>query len=176
MRRHVGRRYQRDTAFEQSVEQRAKNHRIRDVRDEKLVETQHARLARDVIRHVLERRLAVAELFELVVHVVHEAVKVAASFGFERQALEEQVHEPGLAAPDAAPEIQAFLDARRAPSAEFGKQLQRAGGQPARSAAGVRRDQSLAQIVQRIDRCFLRRIRAKAALLQLLAIELLEIG
>ena len=56
---------------------------------------------------LFERRLALAQRLELRVHVVHEAVEMATALLREGQAVEEQVHEPGLAAADAAPEIEA---------------------------------------------------------------------
>src|SRR6185436_2059770 len=97
---------QRDTALEQRLEQRAENHRVRDVGNEELIEAQHARLRGDGVGDDLQRRLTVRQLLQLCMHVVHEAVKVPPALLLERQAVEEQVHQPGLAATDTAPQVQ----------------------------------------------------------------------
>ena len=83
------------------------DHRISDVRDVQLIEAQHARYrARGAWRRCSSgaRRRAAARVR---VHVVHETVEVAAALVREREAGEEKIHEPGLAAPDAAPQVQA---------------------------------------------------------------------
>jgi len=41
-------------------------------------------------------------------HVVHHAVKVNTFFLFDLQAVEEKVHQEGLAAPDTTPDVQTF--------------------------------------------------------------------
>ena len=40
-----------------------------------------------------------------VVHLAHEAVKVDALLAFQREPVVEKIHQPGLAAPHAAPEV-----------------------------------------------------------------------
>ena len=52
-------------------------------------------------------RVGDAEASQLVVDVAHEAVKVQAALGGERQRFVEQIHEIGFAAADAAPKIEA---------------------------------------------------------------------
>ena len=66
-------------------------------------------LLRDLFRDAIERIGLVLVLLQLVVHRLHEAMEVAALLVAERQALEEQVHQPGLAASDAAPDVQPAL-------------------------------------------------------------------
>ena len=109
IRRDVGGCDQRDAALEQPAEQVAEQHRIGDVGDEQLVEAQDARLLRDPVGDAVERVGLLLVLLQLVVHRLHEAVEVAALLVAERQALEEQIHQPRLAAADAAPHIEPTL-------------------------------------------------------------------
>ena len=88
----------------------AEQHRIGDVCDEQFIETQHSSLAGDLFGDELERIGAILVLLQLVMDELHEAMKVTALLVLERQAVEEQIHEPGLAATDAAPDIQALLE------------------------------------------------------------------
>ena len=106
--RQVRRRDERHAALEQVAEQVAEDHRIADVRDEQLVEAQHARVARDAVGDPLQRIARLAEPFQFAMDLAHEAMEVHAAFVRERQRREEQIHEPGLAAPDRAPQVQAL--------------------------------------------------------------------
>ncbi len=54
VRRNVRGRDERDTFVEQMRKQFAEDHRVADVRDEELVETQHARFARQTFRDELQ--------------------------------------------------------------------------------------------------------------------------
>ena len=60
-----------------------------------------------------ERVGSILVLLELVMHELHEPMKVTALFVFEGQALEKQIHEPGLAASDPAPDVEAARLRRR---------------------------------------------------------------
>jgi hypothetical protein len=111
---HVRREHERDATFEQSLEQVAEDHRVGDVGDEQLVEADDARLLRNLVRHGIERRLLTLEPLEVRVHLVHEPVEVGAAFRRLGEARVEQIHEPGLAATDTAPEVHAFGRRRRA--------------------------------------------------------------
>ena len=90
----------------------AQQHGIGDVRDEEFIETDQARLAGDLFGDEFERIGDVLVLLQFVVHRLHEAMKVTALLVLERQAVEEQVHQPGLAATDATPDIQPALQVR----------------------------------------------------------------
>ena len=96
-------------------------------------------LLRDPVGDQLERIGLVLVLLQLVVHRLHEAMEVAALLVRERQALEEQVHQPGLAAADAAPDVQAALQLRALAAATAGRP---AACVPSSALAGLRaRDQ-----------------------------------
>ena len=77
-----------------------------DVVDRELVEADHARLRREPIRDEFERILAVAQRLEMLVHVGHEAMKVAAQLVVERQCAVEKIHQERFAASHAAPEVE----------------------------------------------------------------------
>jgi len=83
--RYVRGGHQRDAAIEQSAKKIAQDHRIADVADEQLVETQHACLASNLVRNQLQRISAILMFSKLVVHGLHEAVEVAALLVLERQ-------------------------------------------------------------------------------------------
>ena len=68
-------------------------------------------LLRELVGDQFERIGAILVLLQFVVHRLHEAVEVTALLVPERQALEEQIHQPGLAAADAAPHVQSALQA-----------------------------------------------------------------
>ena len=104
---HVGCRNQRYATFEERREQAAQDHRVGNVGDEELVEAQHARVLRDVFGYNFEGRFAFVQSFELGVHIVHETMEVSSTALGEGEALVEEIHHPGLAAADAAPEIDA---------------------------------------------------------------------
>ena len=135
--RHVGGCHQRHSSIEQAAEQIAQNHRIADVAHEQLVETEDARLARDLVGNEIQRIGAVLVLAQLIVHRLHEAMKVTALLVLEGQRLEEQVHEPGLAATDAAPEIQSLFQFPRLATEQRGQHAFR-----------LRPRQSRAQIIE----------------------------
>ena len=105
-RRHVGRRHQRHPAAAQAVEERPEGHRVGDIRHVQLIEAQHSRGARQRPCDLLERRALTPDAFQLRVHLVHEAVEMYPPRLPGRQAPEEQIHQEGLAATDAAPEVQ----------------------------------------------------------------------
>ena len=113
-RRHVGRRHQRHPAAEQAVEERPEDHRVGDIRHVQLIEAQHPRGARQRPRDLFERGALTGDALKLRVHLVHEAVEMYPPRLPGRQAPEEQIHEEGLAATHAAPEVQsAHRRARR---------------------------------------------------------------
>src|SRR6185312_12743526 len=89
----------------------------------------------------------------------------------EGQALEEQVHEPGLAAAHAAPEVQTALrlphgaaDQAAEPAAEGGRM------------SFVRRDESLAQLVELCDGRQLRRVGLETAIGEPLQVKVAKAG
>jgi hypothetical protein len=108
VRRNVRGRNERDPFVEQVCEQLAEDHRIADVRDEKFVETQYARFVRQTLGHQPQRIRAAGKSCEIAVHTMHEAVKVRAQLFGKRHAIEEQIHQEGLAAPNASPYVQSL--------------------------------------------------------------------
>ena len=104
--RLVGGGHQHHALRHHQAEQTAEQHRIADVADEQFVETQHAQLAAQLLGQQAQW-VGVAGQLELApVHPAHEMVKVLAPRR-HRQAVIETVHQPGLAAPDRPPEVDA---------------------------------------------------------------------
>ena len=111
-----------------------------------------ARLARDFLGDELERVLDVAVVLQPLVHGRHETVEMLPPFVLERQRVEEQIHHERLAAPDAAPEIEA-ADGLAALAGEL-RDL-------AAPTARRRCTQQVAvQALERLDRAHLRRVGA----------------
>ena len=107
-RRDVRGRDQGHAAAEQPLEERAQYHRIGNVGDEELIEAQHTGTRGNAPRHELERSLAVLGAAELRMHAAHEAIKMTALARHAPDRGEERVHEQGLAAADAAPQVNAL--------------------------------------------------------------------
>ena len=140
VRRGVGAGHQHHAFGEQALEQAAQQHRVADVADEELVEAP-ARAAAAPSRGDRRQRIALAGVrAQALVHFAHEAMEMRC--GVSRRIgrlVEEQVDQEGLAAADAAPQVQA-----RAWPARFGaKQGQaveqaaaRSGRRAARRACG----------------------------------------
>src|SRR5438309_1914528 len=122
----------------------AEDHRIADIADEKLVETEHARLRGEMRSNRDERILMALEFVQLGVHAAHETMEVQAQLRFERQRFEEQVDQKRLAAADRAVKVQALRRRRRTQTLP-----------PARV---LRRDQFGADAIEMRERCALRRI------------------
>ena len=108
--RPVGRGDHDRAAFEQRLEQAAQDHRVGDVDDMQFVETEQPGIVGDVAgdrgQKVVDPAGA-APLVQPVLDFQHEFVEVDPAFAGDRGGIEEQVHEHGFAAPDAAKEIQA---------------------------------------------------------------------
>ena len=81
--------------------------------DEKLVEAEHAGFGGHVAGDRGERVLDIPQRAQPLVHVLHDAMEVRAAFSLERQRLEKEIHQEGLAAADAAPDIKARYSRRR---------------------------------------------------------------
>ena len=158
-RRQVRGEDQRDAAFEQSREQSAQQHGVGDVADEQFVQAQHAGVACDVGRHVLQRVgqvPQVAQFAETRVHVLHQAMEVLAPRRHADVRMEE-IHQEGLAAADAAPEIYAALAGRAAVAlARLGSPT--AEETPLRTVLCAA--QAHRQVRQAVDRMQLRGVRA----------------
>ncbi len=106
--RGVGGGHQGHAFGEQPFQQARQQHRVADVGDEELVQHQHPQPAAPFLGD-LGQRVALALVFaQALVDAAHEAVEVGAVLLLDRQAVVEQVDQEGLAAADAAPEIQAL--------------------------------------------------------------------
>ncbi len=116
--RQVGGGHQGDAAAEQQAQQTAQDHGVGDVGDEELVEAQHPRARRHVRGDPVQRVLQAPVTLQRLVHPPHHAVEVDAQLVLEGQFLEEQVHEQGLAAAHAAPEIESAHRLHREASGE----------------------------------------------------------
>jgi hypothetical protein len=104
--------------------------------------------------------------FQLGVHVVHESVEMPATAFGEGQALEKQIHHPGLATPDTSPEIEAANGLSGCLASEGAEQ---AAHERRVGLAGS--DQTLSQVTETIDYGGLHGVGAKAALGHLLSVE-----
>lgn len=93
--------------IEQHLEQTAKDNRIADIADEQFVETQHPYLLGQRPGQGRERVSGAIELEQALMNPCHEMVEMLAP-GRQLQAAMEQVHQPGLATADRAPEVQAL--------------------------------------------------------------------
>lgn len=120
--------------MKQLGKQTAEDHGVGYIDDVKLVETDehgfvcnglgHGRNRVVLLRGAGLQRLPVG--VDAVVHIGHEGVEVRAAFAFDGGDIEKEIHQHGLATPDAAPKIKAF-DGRGGRLA-LGKQpAQRAG-------------------------------------------------
>jgi len=162
---HVRSRHQRDAAPEQALEQPPEDHGVGDVRYIQLIEAQQARSARQRLRDVLERGALLPDLRQLRVHLVHEAVKVQAPRVRKRQGLEEQVHQPGLAATHPAPQVQARE--RRTRRSEPGEPARQA-----RAGCAALRNQTSPQIIELRDHRQLCGIAVQVTFIELQAVQL----
>ena len=117
--RRVGRGHQGHARGKEAAQQFSQNHGVTDVADLKLVQAQHADAQTDAradvqqwIRHALQTR-------QFVVHHAHEAVEMPALGLARGQTFVEQIHQKGLAAPDATPQIQPGHRLRRGTRAQM---------------------------------------------------------
>ena len=152
--RGVGGRDQRHAAFEQAAQQAAEQHGVGDVGDDELVEAEHAGTRGEALGDRFERIGLALQLLQLGVHAVHETVEVDAYLEFERQAVVERIHQEGLAAPDATPQVETVHRWAR---------LARASAQPLEPAValalrGRRREQVVIDAIERLHRGLLRRV------------------
>jgi hypothetical protein len=98
----------------------------------------------------------------------HKAMKVQTLFTFSRQALIEQIHQPGFSSADAAPHIEAANGSRFGNGFALAQQFAEFGPQ---TAAGLRRDrrfilQFLINRIEAADRFSLDVVRLMAPLLR----------
>ena len=97
-----------DTEIEQLFEQTPDDHRIGDIGDLHLVERQQAQAFADTLCHRGDgiRRFARARLFQPLMHLLHERVKMDTPLSRDGQGFHEHVHQHGFPSPHTAPEIQ----------------------------------------------------------------------
>ena len=138
------------------VEQPGQHHRVGDVADEELVEAQHA--ASPAISAAMRGSGSGSSRspWSLRVHVLHEAVEMLAPRGHAGMRVE-QVHQEGLAAADAAPEVEAAHRDRLGRGSKT-----RCKPLEPRIAVRRRALQARSQVVELGDRLFLRRVRLVA--------------
>ncbi len=167
----VGGGHHHHAEVEHRLEQTPQDHGVGDVQDLELVEAQQPGVPGDPRRqlrhHVFgESPALLAELVEAAVHHAHEFVEMGAPLVLHRHALEEQVHEHGLAASHRAVDVDA-LGRIRAPASQAEAFL------PALLAhGGGVVVQAVAQRLQLFHRQFLGGIRAEFPLFQHGAIEM----
>jgi hypothetical protein len=104
----VGRRDHHHALGEKRLEEPAQDHGVGDVVDIELVEAEQGRLGRDPPGDRRDRiALLAAALVDTLVHLQHEGVEMDAALQLDRRGLEEHVHDHGLAAADAAVDVEA---------------------------------------------------------------------
>ena len=131
VRRDVRRGHQRNAAREQRLQQRGQQHGVGDVGHEEFVEAQHVGLGLKAVGDDFQRVFPPLQLGQLFMHPQHEAMKVQTHFAIARQTVEEHIHQPGFAAPDAAPHIQPLHRALRRRVAALAQQAAELTAQPA---------------------------------------------
>jgi len=107
LRTHVRRCCERDAAGEERGEEIAQDHRIGDVADDELVEANDAGPVGETVGHAVERVCKLFELAEIRVHRGHETMEMPAYLVLEGQRAIKEIHEHGLAAADAPPQVDA---------------------------------------------------------------------
>jgi hypothetical protein len=78
-------------------------HRIGDIADEKLIETDYPGLSRNIGCDMVQWIFDISQHFESRVYIGHHAVKMNAHFVIDRQGIEKQIHQESLAATDIPP-------------------------------------------------------------------------
>ena len=108
-RRAVARRHYRHPGLDQRGEQPRQDHRVGRVGHHHLVERETARFVGERFGDRLDRvaGFLLALLGDALVHLEHELAEMDAALAADGQALEEQVHQHRLAAPDIAPQVDA---------------------------------------------------------------------
>jgi hypothetical protein len=91
---------------EQVFQQTRQQHGVSDVGYEKFVKTEYAAFLRPANRNPRQGVPDATQIPQFVVDALHESVEMDTLFFLPRQRFEKQVHQPGLAAANAAPEIQ----------------------------------------------------------------------
>ena len=104
--RGVGRGEQAHALGKQCLEQIAEDHRIADVQHEEFIQAQHARLFGNAFGDLGQRVCGPRQGAQLGMDALHEAMKVDTALGINRQPVEKQIHQEGLAATDTAPQVQ----------------------------------------------------------------------
>ena len=115
-------RHQHHAAREQLFEQSANDHRVGDVGDLQLVETEQRRRPRHLVGDDVDRILGLLRprRIDAAMHLLHEGVEMHPAFRLDRRLGEEQIHQHGFAATDAAEDVKArpLFDLGLAPIAE----------------------------------------------------------
>ncbi|MCY1226880.1 hypothetical protein D9M72_391300 [compost metagenome] len=104
----VGGGHQTDAVLEQLFEERGQDHGVGDIGDEEFVEADHPCLIGETLADDGQRVLLALEGFHFLVDALHEAVEVGTHLLLERQCVVEGIHQVGLAATYATPEVQAL--------------------------------------------------------------------
>ena len=123
-----------EAALEQAFEQPAQDHGVGDVDDVELVEAEQPVAPGDVGRQGLQGilgRTGLAQVVQAMLHLEHELVEVDAAVRHPGHGVGEQVHQHGLAAPDATMEVDALgrpHGLRLAAEAQAGEKAAAAGG------------------------------------------------
>ncbi len=160
VRMEVGGRDDADAVGEQRLQQAMQDHRIGDIRDVKLIETDETETARDAAAKLVQGVDGALEVLQFPVHLAHELVEVQSRLAGERDGLEKAVHQEALAAAHTTMHVDAPRDGGPA------QQL----GQCIGAACLVVRPFTLAAL-QRIDSPELRGIAAKALQRQCLGVQ-----
>jgi hypothetical protein len=101
----VGGRDERHARLEQSLQQPAHQHRVADIGDVKLVEAQKPALPSHPRSNQTQRVCLALQVAQMMVHLLHEAVKMNAALAMHRRQPSEFVHQKTLAAANRPPQV-----------------------------------------------------------------------
>lgn len=156
--------HQGNAALEQRRKQLAQNHGVTNVRDEKFVETQDLRVGGKTIGYGLQRVRIARGTAKIVMHTTHETVEVHAQPPPRGEAVVEQIHEHGLTAAHATPDIQSLERRRCRTETQLSNPLRK------RIRRGFRGDEALIQIFEQSDDLRLRLVLLKLPTLEFLLV------
>ena len=114
VRMKIGGRDNADAVGEQRLQQAMQDHRVGDVRDVKLIETDETETARNATPEFVQGVDGTLEVLQFPVHLAHELMKVQSRLAGERDGLEKAVHQEALATPDPTMHVDAPRDGRTA--------------------------------------------------------------
>ena len=97
--------HETDTVIEQGYQQTMKNHRIRNVSHMKFIKANKAIFFGDTLGQFIQRIDRSLQTGQFAVNLTHKLMKMKTGFAFQRNCVEETIHQKTLAPPDAAKHV-----------------------------------------------------------------------